>query len=320
MNPFDRFNIRTVSPTMLAQWDTAPATLILKRVYGHKTKANANMWRGDAVEAGLQLYLHNRGKADALSDAKRHAQEIFWHRADGEVTEETETEAARLPGMVEQGAAFADSLPHRLMASQLAAEGFIDGINAPFYGKMDFVFDDKTIIELKATTRCPSKIESVSLSHKWQAATYATLRNHPVTLLYVTQKKFQTFDILPGDPCLTSMRQAAASLETALRTCEDGDTLLRSLSPNADSFYWDKETIEAYQKALDGDLKPLVGPGTEDLAAKGYVTFGKHAGKHIEELPASYLDWLLNPCLSDGGTYDVPEQLQSAIRDLREVV
>lgn len=318
MNAFERFNIKTLSPTMLAQWDTAPATLILRRVYGHKTKANANMWRGDAVEAGMQFYLCNRNKPDALVNAKKHAEETFWHRAEGEVTEETEAAAELVPGMVGQAADYADTINCRVMASQLAAEGFLDGINAPFWGKMDFVFEDKSIIELKTTTRCPSKIESVSLSHKWQASTYATLRNQPVDLLYVTPKKHAAFRIAPNDPCLVTMRQAAASMEVALSKCESGDMLLRSLPPNADSFYWDEETLEAYQKALNGELRALIGPGTEDLAAQGYVTFGKHAGKHIEELPSKYLDWLLNPRLSDGGSYDVPEQLQDAIRDMRE--
>lgn len=317
MNGFERFNINTVSPTMLAQWDAAPATLILKRVYGVKTKANVNMWRGDAVEAGILFYLHNAGREDALLNAKRHAVDTFWQRADGEVSDEAEAASELIPSMVEQGAEFAGGIDSRLMASQLVADGFLEDIAPPFWGKMDFVFEDKTIVELKTTTRCPSKIETCSLSHRWQAATYATLRNAPVTLLYVTPKKFAAFFVGPNDPCLKTMVYSAWSMESALRKCEDGESLLRSLNPAVDSFYWDEETLDAYSRAISGEIRPLSGPGTEELAAMGYVTFGKHAGKHIEELPAKYLDWLLNPKLSDGGEYAVPEELQCAIRELR---
>ena len=320
MNAFERFNIRYLSPTMIAQWDNAPATLILKRVYGVKTQANANMWRGDAVEAALQFILSNPGKPDLLANAQKLTEETFWHRAAGEVDEDTEKAASLLPGMVEQAFEFACSKTSRIMGTQFNVEGFLDDVSAPVTGKIDFIFDDKSIVELKTTTRCPSKIESVSLSHRWQAAFYAEARQQPVELLYVTDKKHASFMVEPGDTSLLTLTQAAKSLEVALERCEDGDKLLRSLPPVVQSFYWDDDTMEAYEKALNGDLKPLVGPGTESLAAQGYITFGKHAGKHISDVPDKYLDWLLNPKLSDGGTFDVPEDLQDAIRELREAV
>lgn len=318
MNGFERFNIKYLSPTMIAQWDSAPATLVLRRVFGIKGKSNPNMWRGEAVEAGLQFWLHNKERQDSLPNAKALAVDTFWQRAAGEVSEEAEAAVELVEPMVEQAVIACSDRSSRVMGTQFAVDHFLDDVHAPFTGRMDFLFEDKSIIELKTTTRCPSSLESVSTVHRWQAGLYAAARNQPVTLCYVTAKKFAMFDVMPDDPHMVSMRQSALALQRAMEKCEDGGQLLRSLPLNVESFYWDDEMREAYADALDGKLKALVGPGTENLASQGYVTFGKHSGKHISELPASYLDWLMNPKLSDGGTYDVPTELQDAIADMRE--
>ena len=315
---FERFNIRNLSPTMVAQWDQAPATLILKRVFGLRTKPNANMWRGDAVESGLQFFLYNRDKQDNVLNAKQHALDTFWHRADGVVDEETEAAAELVPDMVEQAVLAVSDFPSPIMATQLRVDQYFDGLPVPFIGNMDFVFEDGSIIELKTTTRCPSSVENVSLVHKWQAGTYAKAREKTVNLLYVTAKKFATYPIEPEEPTLALMQRSAAAMNNALYAAEDGSALLNALPLNADSFYWDDDAFEAYERAMNGDLRPLVGPGTENLAAQGYVTFGKYSGKHISDLPTGYLDWLLEPKLSNGETFDVPIELQDAIREMRE--
>lgn len=317
MNAFERFNIRYLSPTMVAQWDSAPATLVLRRVFGVKGKANPNMWRGEAVEAGLQFWLHNKDRQDSMANAKQLAIDTFWDRAAGEVTEEAEAAAELVAPMVEQAVIACSDRSSRVMGTQFNVEHFLDDVHAPFTGRMDFLFEDKSIIELKTTTRCPSSIDSVSMVHRWQAGLYAAARNHPVSLLYVTAKKSAMYEVMPDDPNLVSMRQSALALQKALEKCEDGDQLLRSLPLNVESFYWDDETRQAYADALDGKLKALVGPGCEGLAAQGYVTFGKHAGKHISELPESYLGWLMNPKLSDGTVFDVSPELQDAIANMR---
>lgn len=314
-NGFQKYGIERLTPTMISNWDNAPATLILRRVFGIKGKANAKMWRGDGVEAGAAHFM----RFGDLEEATNVALSTFWDRAAGEVDEETEKEAAIIPGMVEQ---FADHTgnasypPHP--TSQLSIEHWFDGIPAPFFGKMDFVFDDGRSIELKTTERCPSKIESASLSHRWQAALYATARNAPVILLYVTPKKWAAFDVQPGDDCLKTLVQTTKAMNRLLASHDDGRDLLESLPLTADSFYWDDDLIAAYERAVEGEIPPLKGTGTDGLAAQGVVTFGKHAGKHISELPATYLNWLLNPTLSSGDVFDVPEPLQDAIRAMRE--
>lgn len=315
MNGFDRFGIEQLAPTVLAQWDAAPATLILKRVFGVKTEANANMWRGDAVEAGGLFFLHNRAKQDVKANAIKHGVDTFWQRAGGEIADETEAAAELVPGMIEQVMeALADAPP--MMANQLRVDMHLGDLATPVVGKMDYVFEDGSIVELKTTTRCPSKLENVTISHRWQAACYAQARQKPVKLLYATAKKHDSFLVEPGDASLVSLQQTAEAMNTALLAVDDGAHLLRSLPLNVSSFYWDEPVVEAYTKALKGELKPLKGPGTKDLAAQGYITFGKHMGKHISEVPDKYRNWLMDPQLSDGGTYDVPEALQTAIREL----
>lgn len=312
---FEKYGIKSVSPTMIANWDAAPATLILKRVFGVKFQPNAKMWRGDAVEAGLAVLLRTGDLANAVA----LAQETFLDRSMGEVSEETEKEAALIEPMLERLSEYVSEVsPPQVMASQLAVEGWFDGISAPFYGKMDFVFLDKTIWELKTTERAPSKLETATLSHRWQAAVYAEFRQAPVTLLYVTAKKVVPLTVLPGDESLKSLKQSAKAMDRMLNAHDEGLDLLASLPLAAGSFYWDDEMISAYEQAIEGTLPPLKGTGTEALLARGVITFGKHAGKHISDVPDTYLNWLLNPKLSDGGTYDVPEALQEAIKAYRE--
>lgn len=57
MNGFERFNIKYLSPTTIAQWDSAPATLVLRRVFGVKGKSNPNMWRGEGEQEAVAWLL-----------------------------------------------------------------------------------------------------------------------------------------------------------------------------------------------------------------------------------------------------------------------
>ncbi len=313
---FEKYGIKSLSPTMISTWDTAPATLILRRVFGVKFESNAKMWRGDAVEAGVDRLL---GGVD-MDLAKSFAEGVFLDRSQGEVSDEIDAEFSKIGPTLEQGLAVIDDLsPGQVLASQLAVDGWFDGISAPFWGKMDFVFEDGPIWELKTTDRIPSKIESVSLSHRWQAAVYATFRKTPVTLIYISAKKYNTFTVEPDDPCLKSLQHTARAMDRMLDSHDEGLDLLASLPLNADSFYWDEGMLEAYEGAICGELPPLKGTGTEALHEKGVITFGKHAGMHITDVPDSYLDWLLDPKLSNGDVFEVPEALQNAIRHMREV-
>jgi len=294
---FDKYGIGRLSPTMISNWDNAPATLILRRVFGVKGESNANMWRGDAVEAGLADYLRHKD----LRQAQQVADDAFLVRCDGVLDEEAEAARDLVAPMVEQASLMASEGGYgELMASQLQVEGRYDRITVPIAGKLDFAFMDGRNIELKTTTRCPSKIESVDL-------------------VYITAKKFAVFTVEPGDPILGKMLSTARAMERMLGAHDEGLDLLSSLPLAVDSFYWDDKLIEAYEAAIDGALPPLKGTGTEALLRSGVITFGKHAGKHISDVPPKYLDWLLNPKLSDGGSFDVPEALQDAIREMREV-
>ncbi len=311
---FQTYGIERLSPTMVSNWDAAPATLALRRIFGVKGKANANMWRGDAVEAGMEVIL----SGGDLAIAKDVADDAFLVRCEGVLVEETEKAREDIPGMVEQCEALSnDKQFGALIGSQISVEKPYNEVGVPIFGKIDFAFFSKQSLELKTTTRIPSKVETASTSHKWQAAFYADARQEPVTLGYVSAKKFQTFEFHPGDSLLKGLLNTAQTMERMMSAHGEGLDLLKSLPTTVDSFYWDDDLVEAYQNAIDGNLPPLKGTGTEELLAKGIITFGKYAGRHISEVPDTYLIWLLVPELSNGDTFDVPEQLQDAIRNYR---
>ncbi len=310
---FQKYGIKSLSPTMVAAWDNAPATLILRRVFGVKMESNAKMWRGDGVEAGMQSLLYGSEIDAAISKAI----DIFDERSMGEIDEDIQAERDKIDPMVRQAKIVVDEVsPGNITASQLAVEGWFDGISAPFWGKMDFTFEDGAIWELKTTDRAPSKIENATLSHRWQAAVYAEFRKAPVRLIYITAKKYTSFVVDPEDESLKSLKQTARAMDRMLNFHDEGQDLLASLPLNAGSFYWDEAMTEAYDQAIAGEIPPLKGTGTEALAASGVVTFGKHAGKHIRDLPPGYLKWLLDPRLSSGDVFEVPEALQEAIRKM----
>ena len=312
LSGFTKYDINSISPTMIAQWDSAPATLLLRRVFGIKGAPNANMWRGDAVETGVEVL----ARGGSLEAAIEQAKDTFLHRCEGVLDEDSEAALALLPGMVEQGAeALAEGNYGEILGSQLVVEKSFNEVGVPGWGKMDFAFFGGRNIELKTTTRCPSKVESASTSHRWQAAFYAEARQEPVDLVYLTAKKHAVFTVHPGDPILASMLRTAAAMERMLASHDEGGDLIASLPSAVDSFYWDDDLIQAYTGALSGDLPPLKGTGTEALHLKGIITFGKHAGRHISDVPPKYLEWLLNPRLSDGTKFDVPADLQTAIQN-----
>lgn len=322
---FSTYDIQRLAPTVVAQFDSAPATWALKHIFGVRGEVKPAMYRGDAVEAGLGRYLHNHGhtdvarRKDILGHAIEHALAVFWDRAQGEITDETEKEAGLIIGMVEHGAAYFDQFNSGLEFTQLTVETNIDGVGVPIWGKVDFILADGSIHELKTTTRVPSALETATLSHRWQAAVYAKSRNATTHLVYVSAKKFNSFEVLPDDQSLVSLAQSARAMERQLRAQPKGVDLLNRLPLVHGSFYWDERFIEAYEAAQTEKLIAIKGNGAENLGALGYITFGKHAGKHIESVPESYLDWLLNPKLSSGDVFDVPSDLQDAIREARRI-
>ena len=128
MTPFDRHGITHLSPSSLALYRSEPALWVLSYLYKVRDEdGNAAMWRGTAVEGGLDKILGG----DSVEGATRAALDSFDLNAAGEITEKIVSERENIPEFIKQAAlAFAGKpLP---VARQLKIKGTL-GLALPIH-------------------------------------------------------------------------------------------------------------------------------------------------------------------------------------------
>jgi hypothetical protein len=80
--------------------------------------------------------------------------------------------------------------------------------------------------------------------HLRQVAVYNKARQAPVSLLYVTTKKFAPLHISQAacDDAIRDMQRVATSLQSVLSVCETATDVTRFVAPDYSKFYWADET------------------------------------------------------------------------------
>lgn len=246
---FARFGIKHLSPSSLNCWRDTPGLWCLRYLQGIRDDGSPAMWRGTAVERGLEMVL--RGKPDeALPEAMRQFEAL----AQGEVRDDIDAEAKLIPGMVKQCAVWFDdmraasNLPD-VAATQLKIETYLDGVSVPVIGFVDFTFIEGADIDLKTTKACPSKPRP---DHLRQIALYRKARNRDAAVLYVTDKRSAFYCPSPSDlaDALGELTDAARSLERFLSFVPDPDTAVRMMPHPTDHY--------AYGAAAKAKIAELV--------------------------------------------------------------
>lgn len=243
MNPFTAHGIKRLSPSSLNLWRGEPALWTLKYLHGAQDEAGPAAKRGTAVEAGLDLWL--MGKRD-LEHCTKAALDNFMLNTGGLADDDHEDERATIGPMLEQACAAMDNaLP--MTARQVAIETWLDGIDVPLIGYCDYVLEDGSIVDLKTTHRLPSAPKP---EHLRQVAVYAHARQAPVSLLYVTPKKFARYHV-DSDTCqaaLADMTRIARSLRSVLAAAKTPADVAAFCAPDFTTFYWNPDLITKAQE------------------------------------------------------------------------
>jgi hypothetical protein len=187
------------------------------------------MWRGTAVEAGLATLL----RTGSIERARNAAADTFELNAVGELSDDVEAERRLIFVMLDRASIWTP--PSELAASQVRIEHWLDGIQVPLIGFLDFAFSTDIDVGLKTTRACPSRPRG---NHVRQVALYRAARSRRGGLLYVTDKRVAYFEVHDEDAkaALDDLRAAALSLSQFLSKVRDADDALACLPYNPDDF------------------------------------------------------------------------------------
>lgn len=246
MSAFRKFGITHLSPSSVNCWRDTPGIWCLRYLLRVKDEGGAPVWRGNAVERGVEMIL----RGATLAEAQAMASETFEAVAFGEISDAIDAERKLIPGMVAKARDWhADMLGAKsiepLAATQLRVETYLDGVPVPFIGYVDFTFMEGADVDCKSTKACPSKPRP---DHVRQVALYWRARERPAALLYVTDKRFAYFT--PSEEELAAaiddLTASAKSLERFLSAMPDAETAVRCLPMPVDHYAFGP----AYKEAL----------------------------------------------------------------------
>lgn len=248
-SPFEKHNIDHLSWSSLKLYRAEPALWVLKYLHGVKDDFGPAAWRGKAVEAGLDWYLYKRDATQALEAATQqydNEYQAYTERTAGVVPDKLDDEADLIPGMLEQAIAKAADWPTPV-ARQHKIEYWIDSIEVPVIGYVDYLFED-WLLDLKTTKACPSapKPEDARQVMIYEAATGKAPK-----LLYVTAKRSEVYPVNDYGEGLADVARLACSVRSLLERCDKNEALAIH-APNFEAFYWNNELREAWERVAAG--------------------------------------------------------------------
>jgi hypothetical protein len=191
------------------------------------------MWRGSAVEHGVDRVLRGQSEAEATQAALG----LFETNAQGDLSDDVEAERKLIQPMIQQAGEWASErkLKGTIAATQLKVEARLEGVSVPVIGYLDFTFLEGADVDLKTTKACPSAPRP---DHLRQVALYWRDRKRPAGLLYVTAKKRAYYE-----PAESELARAVAELSSAGRALErflsfipDAQTAIQSMPHDIDHY------------------------------------------------------------------------------------
>jgi len=249
-NPFDRFGIKHLSPSSLNTYAANPSLWVGKYLMGWKDDMGPSAHRGTAIEAGLDFWLYKREREEAIQTAYRQ----FAMLTDGLADEDHEAERDNLEPMLLQAIAAMKDAPAP-NARQMSVEHWVDGIEVPIIGYVDYLFDDYGL-DLKTTKSCPSAIRP---DHARQCALYAKCKNKPFKLLYVTAKRSSLLPLGDNEAALhlRDLERQARAVRHLLRKSETAEDAARFFAPERSDFRWSEKTLEKADEVWRQDVQPI---------------------------------------------------------------
>lgn len=240
LNPFERHNIKHLSPSSLQTYQANPSLWVGRYLLKWADDAGPKAWVGNAVEAGLASYL-GADEVPPLQAALRQ----FEEKAAGDLSENVSAARAEIEPMLKQACDAMQARKGSYPTYQQRVEWFVDGIEVPIIGYKDFQFLDASILDLKTTRAMPS---SPKTDHAAQVGFYMIASKVDVgELLYVTPKKsaLYTLTIEQAHEAVKPLLIAAKAVRSLLNRVETGEDALSIFAPNFDDFRWSDSTKTA---------------------------------------------------------------------------
>lgn len=244
-NPFQKHNIRHLSPSSLLTYQANPAMWCGKYLFGWRDEAGPRAWLGSAVETGLHSWLS--GAEDWLDRARN----AFDLKAQGEVSAEIDDALTNLSPMLGQAClAYVDrKRAEARPLYQVKCEWWIDGIEVPVIGYLDFEWPEQ-IDDLKTTLAIPSKPRP---DHVAQLGMYMKARNKDMgSLLYVSPKRFQQYPVTmeQAEVELSSLTRSAKAIRHMLSMVRNKEDAVRIFAPDFSDYRWNDATRKMAIEAL----------------------------------------------------------------------
>lgn len=247
MTPFERHNIKHLSPSSLRLYREEPAAWVVRYLMGVKDEMGASAWRGRAVEAGCDRLLFQEGDGpahDAMHDE-------FEKSAQGVADDKTVKERADLVAYLAQcRLSFKEMKWPTPLTRQTKISIELPGVEVPLIGFADWTWSDFGV-DLKTTQRMPSAAKP---EHIEQVACYMEATGKPFSLLYVTPKKWALYPVTEHEArdAMVRVRRGAAAVRALLDRCRNSGDALSIFSPDMSSWNWSPEMILAANKFYAG--------------------------------------------------------------------
>lgn len=238
MTPFERFDVKHLSPSSLNMYAVNPCLWVGKYLFGWKDEMGPAAFRGTAIEAGLDHWLYQRDPEAASIVALNQ----FARLTEGEASDGHEAERDNIGPMLSQAIAAMKDSPVPV-ARQIKVEHWVDGVEVPIIGYVDYLFEDHGI-DLKTTKACPSSIKA---DHGRQVSLYAKAKERPFKLLYVTAKKSALYPLSQEDADihLRDLERQARAVRHLLNKSETARDAANFFAPDFSDFRWSEKTQEA---------------------------------------------------------------------------
>ena len=233
-NPFEKYNIKHLSPSQCNLFIASPAMYVMERLMNVRTQVGAAAFRGTAVEAGIVHGLMNDANLfECQAVAKKEFDKLSALSSDPR----RDKEYAAIPEMVEQG--LSELWPYgKPSSTQGKIEYHVEGLAVPLIGFYDLEWEQHgVLVDLKTTHALPSKI---STNHARQVALYVAARgdNLDARITYVTSKKVATYQLENKREHVKALERVALTIQRFLSQSDDPKELAQLVVPDVDSFYF----------------------------------------------------------------------------------
>lgn len=258
-NSFERHGVGHLSASSLNLWAAEPALWIMERLLGRRSPAGIPAARGRAVEAGVNIGLHDPSlpieACIAEAEAVFSRETIFV--ADPRRDDERKKLAGWVRGALAELRQYGRPDPDGYQAK---IEIRLDDVPVPIIGYVDWRFSDHgLIVDLKTTERFPSAIGS---SHGRQGAVYAKAHgNYGMRFAYAKPaagksdpRQVNVLEMSADEvrEHLAALRMIALSLGRFLALSNDARELAGLIVPDFDAFWWNEPSVRAAGREVFG--------------------------------------------------------------------